>query len=391
MSGRPFRIALALKPAGGRPRREFFLGAHAFAHTRPDWEIVRAAGTSLLDWEQALASRPDGILGALVPGRGPTSRRAVGRARVVILNNSLRRHPFVRVVADSFEAGRRAAAHLLERNLLHFGFVGGRQELFSEQRLAGFREALAAAGFRAAAETFDWPEAGRAEDGLRRWLNRLPRPCGLLCADDTTALRVVRALLALGVAVPDEVAVLGVSDDEMVCVESPVTLSSVVQNFQAVGWHAAEQLDRLLRGGAEPAAPVLVPPGEVAVRNSTRTRGERDPLARRALALIHAGGPDPLTTPLVLGRLGRVSRRLLELRIKAETGRSPHQEILHARILHARRLLRGSRLPMAEIAQVCGFYDQAQFSRHFRKACGCTPSHYRRVADQLTSAERSAG
>ena len=377
MEPKKFRIALALQSDAISSTRHFFLGAHQFAHTQPDWQIVREDNTTMLNWEQAIQSQPDGILGVLFgeqqrsiePGKA-------GDVQVVILNQTNTDHPFHKVVSNNTEIGRRAAMHLIELHLENFAFIGFGDSVFSQQRQIGFLEGLQKAGCThpVPARTID---LCGTPDGFDQWLKNLPKPCGIFCANDHVGAEVIDACQQAGIAVPGEIAVLGASNDELICAAAPITLSSIRQNFEIVGYRAAAFLDRLLRGLPTPREPVLVPSGELIVRESTRTFAVGDPLVRRALAIIHDEPVEPLKIQALLTRLGNVSQRLLEIRFKETLGRSPYQEILHARVNFAKRWLRSTHESLEEIAYKTGFSDPARFSRHFRKICGVTPSQYR--------------
>ncbi len=370
------RVALALDLATPAAGRWFCIGAHNFAHEHLDWEIQRAGNTSILTWDQALTCEADGILGILEPWHLVT-REQVRRAQVVILNNAARHHDFHTVTSDDIEAGRRAARHLLDRRIQHFAYVGTRGIHFSEQRRRGFEQVLREAGYTRTLSQSDDQTANDHPAEFARWLQRLPRPCGVMCANDGIALTTVNAALEAGLNVPEDVAVVGVSNDELACVESVVTLTSVQEDFVEVGYRAAAHLDALLRGRPVAERRELVQPGEVIERESTRVFGVADPLVHRALLLISHTEARAMTVDKLLGELGNVSRRLLELRFRKALGRSPYQEILHTRIAHARRLLRNTRLSVGEVAYETGFYDPAQFCRHFKRIAGHTPSDYR--------------
>lgn len=375
---RKFRVALALHHDAVPASQRFFLGAHHFARQRPDWQVVWKNGTSRLSWAEALSARPDGIVGILNPDVEQTLLTRP-HPPVVILNNQETSLP--RVVADGREAARRATQHLLNLHLQHFAFVGHGVFYYSQARKAGFLDVLKSVGRDRDAALTEWGWERGFAARFRRWLLALPRPCGLLCADDLIGLRTVNACLKADLRVPDELAIMGIGDIETLCLESPVTLSSVEQHFKTVGYRGAAYLDDVMRGRRPPPQPVLVPPGEIIVRDSTRTFGIGDPLVRRAMNVIHAEHFEPLTVQSLLRQLGDVSQRLLNLRFRKSVGSSPHQEILHSRVMRAQRLLRSTRMPQQQIALTCGFYDAAQFSRHFHRISGKTPSQYRKDAE----------
>lgn len=370
---RRFRVALALRDDFTPGCDAFFLGIHQYARTNPSWQIVWHHETSQLTWAEAVNAKPDGILGVLPPGHGIHSTEEVP-ARVVILNNIP--SPFQHVVTDGLGAGRRAASHFLEHRMEHFAYVGPLDAFFSLQRLEGFREQL---GDLAPDPFPTYHAAGRLarRRTFRKWLKALPRPCGILCATDLYAMYSVSVCLAEGLAVPDDFAVLGISNSERLCYESPVVLSSVEQHLDQVGYRAAIHLDHLLRGGMPQDKPILIPAGEVIARDSTRNFGGRNPLVQRAFKIIHRDHGSPLNMSGLLQELGNVSQRLLSIHFQKALGRSPYQEILRSRILRSQRLLRTTRLSVEEIAAESGFYDCAQFCRHFRKFTNRTPTRYR--------------
>jgi LacI family transcriptional regulator len=353
-----------------------FLGAHRFAQTRADWKLVWTAGTTRLRWWQALETEPDGILAVVQAEFQETFLSQLGRRKLVVLNTMRGALPMV--ISDGRAAARRGAGYLLDRRLRNFAYVGWRGMYFAELRREGLVEALRAAGREEEVPSIDFETPLYVPPGLDEWLRALPLPCGVVCANDQIALQIILRGLALGLEIPGDLAVLGISNDEMTCAESPVSISSVEQHFEEVGYRAAQLMDGLLRGERAPRQPVLVPPGEVVERGSTRVLGVDDPLVRAALTIINEPHADPLTMPQLMSRLGQVSQRLLELRFQEVLGRSPYQEILQTRVRHAKRLLRSTRFSLEEIAVQAGFGDPSVFSRHFRKMTGQTASQYRR-------------
>jgi len=385
------RVALVLKEAKGASGRDFLMGAFSYANTRPDWQILRGLRGSILTWNAALKLQPDGILGVLID-ECLSAKDFPRGTKVVILNAYRWKHPFHRVVSDSAEAGRRAASHLLERHYRHFAYVGAEWADFSVQRRQGFEEALKKAGFPMPVPQMHDSELRQNPAAFRRWLSELPSPCGILCAQDDIGIRVIKQCQRIGLKVPEDVAVASVSNEELACIQLPVPLSSVAQNFQEVGYRAAAHLDALFSRQKGIAKTELVPPQEIVARDSTRTVGVTDPLVRRALSVIQDYYQEPLSVDELLGRLGKVSRRQLELKFNEVVGHGPHEEMVRCRVLHAQRLLRSTRLSMEEIAHRSGFYDSAHFCRHFKKRSGCTPTAYRKKCLQkLMLAPRSAG
>ena len=207
----------------------------------------------------------------------------------------------------------------------------------------------------------------------------LSRVVASLGWNDETGHKAVAAAVDGGLAVPEELAVLGVQNDELVCEAVRPGLSSVALPLVEVGYRASELLDRLMRGEAAPVEPIRLPPIEVIERGSTRMAAVSDPTVARALALIQREATEGLTVEGLCDALElTMSRRTLERRFHEELGRSPHEQIRRTQIQRARELLGSSDLPLIEIAARCGFSSQPFFSNTFLKYAGERPGAYRR-------------
>ena len=292
------------------------------------------------------------------------------------------RFPLVHV--DNGAIGRMAAEHLRERGLRQFGFFGIRGESWSEQRYAGFSAAVAGAQRdvpvyqlpRDASGKRSWE---RAENKLARWIAALPKPIGVLVCSDQRGAQFLEACRRAGVSVPDEVAVIGVDNDEPLCEVCLPPLSSIEAGHTSVGYQAAALLDSLLQGQASPRKPLLVEPRGVIARPSTEVLAVGDPVVATALRLIR----DQAHTGLKIDALARqvgTSRSVLQRRFRALLHRSIHQEILAARIKRARDLLVRTDLPLIQVAERAGFKHQEYMGAVFRARVGKTPAQLRAAA-----------
>jgi len=302
-----------------------------------------------------------------------------GEPRVTIADRAeIYRMPAV--VPDNVAAGAMAAEHFLDRGLRRFAFAGPLHIPSCGRRYRGFADRLEAAG--ATVERVPYandPEASTRSPMPVEWLLDLPRPCGLLGWNDETGHKAVAAAQDAGLAVPDDLAVLGVQNDELVCESVSPGLSSVALPLIDIGYQAAELLDRLMQGEEPPEAPIRLPPIEVVERGSTRLDAVDDPTVARALSLIQREAARGLTVDALCEALDlTMSRRTLERRFLEELGRSPHEEIRRTQVQRARDLLSRSELPLVEIAERCGFSSQPFFSNTFLKHTGQRPGAYRR-------------
>ena len=287
------------------------------------------------------------------------------------------------VIPDHARIGVKVAEHLLDRGLVSFGsFMDGHPELVSAGWMHGaFEKAVRAAG--GAVQRFihgkrsakDWTPLRQIED-LCDWLNTLPRPVGVLATDDNHAWRLIEAAKRAGLRVPDDVAVVGVSNDEWFCPFSDPPISSATLNQEAVGYEAARVLHRMLTTGKKETGMTLVEPGEVIARASSEVFAVPDPLIARALRFIWTEPEQDYKVATLLRHL-HVSRSVLYRRFEAADRASPAAELRLARLARAKKLLQQSAETMTEIAAACGFEHVSQLSREIRRATGQSPSEFR--------------
>jgi LacI family transcriptional regulator len=178
------------------------------------------------------------------------------------------------------------------------------------------------------------------------------------------------------VSVPDEVAVIGVDNDEPLCEVCLPPLSSIEAGHTSVGYQAATLLDSLLQGQALPKKPQLVEPREIIARPSTDVLAVGDPMVAAALRLIREQAHTGLKVDALARQVG-ASRSVLQRRFRALLKRSVHQEILGTRIKRARDLLVATDLPLLQVAERAGFKHQEYMGAVFRARVGKTPAQVR--------------
>ena len=323
--------------------------------------------------------RVDGVISRVPRDRLPSAWRK-GGVPLVSLRWEEGNGPSPGIHADEAAIAKAAADHLLDQGFCQLAFCGVRTR-WSRLREEAFAAHASARG--ATVHVFDSPQASRVgmcvDDvpAIARWIESLPRPVGIMAAYDVRALEVLDAVRSLGLSCPDDVAVIGVDDDEVLCSLAAPNLTSVNQNLECIGYEAARLLTARMNG--EPVTPesVFVPPLGVTVRRSTDILSIDDPDVRLALRLIRSKACDGLTTEQVAG-VTSLSRRSLERQFTRALGRSLHDEIIRTKLLTARRLLADTDLKLAAIAARCGFAHAAQLCNVFKKTFGLTPTEHRR-------------
>jgi LacI family transcriptional regulator len=369
------RIALALQETVAL-RFSILQGVQDYARTRTDWDLVRTGGSLVLTWQDALAARPDGIIGFVGEQIIPALRAT--DIPIVCVNSIHNLREFVRVRSDAHAVGALAAKYYLDLGYKEFAFCTDvPYHFYSQSRWKGFRATLQDAGYMARQIRLS-ERRDEADDTEYTVFSSLPEGTALYCVTDACARRVLNYTEEAGIAVPRQLAVLGTDNDPFFCEGGRTLLSSIDVNHRKTGVEAAATLDRILDGAAEPEDAVLIPPARVVKRASTDPAGATThPLVAKALNTITARAHDPDFNTEELARMCGVSSRTIGRLFEQQGLRSPYQVLLNARVGNAQRLLQESQLTADEIAFRCGFTDYSSFYRVFKNQVGTSPSAFR--------------
>jgi LacI family transcriptional regulator len=219
-----------------------------------------------------------------------------------------------------------------------------------------------------------------------KWLEQLPKPVGIMACNDIRGQQVVNACRHLGLLVPDEVAVTGVDNDEVLCELSDPPLTSVAPNTGRIGYEAAALLELMMKGGERPKVPIAIPPLGIVTRRSTDVLAIPDRPIAAALRLIREHACDGIRVPDLL-KVAALSRSVFERRFVQAVGRSPKAEILRVQLARARQLLTETDVPLPQVAERCGFKHPEHFSTIFREKTGTPPGQFRATIQQGSRAE----
>lgn len=287
------------------------------------------------------------------------------------------------VETDDRAIAAAGARHLLERNFRQLAFCGDDRFNWSRWRCEHFLRMAAEAG--AACSVYgpsararrDWDAM---EDEIAQWLLSLPRPVGVMACYDIRGRHVLDACRRVGLAVPDQVAVVGVDNDEFLCDLTDPPLSSIAPDTRRTGYEAAALLDRLMSGRErQRGQAIFVEPLGVVSRRSTDVLALGDADVSAAVRFIREHACDGIAVKDLLDEVP-LSRRVLEGRFRKLLGRTPHDEIARVRLERVRRLLRETRLPLADIARRSGFRNAEYLATAFRREFGTSPNSYRKSA-----------
>lgn len=278
------------------------------------------------------------------------------------------------VETDDASIAALAADHLRERGFKQFGYCGDPRFEWSRRRRDAFQQLIAQAGF----PCFDYSVSPSAEEmgRLTTWLKKLPKPIGIFACYDVRGQQVLDACRDLGLAVPEQVAVLGVDNDELLCELAFPPLSSITPNARRAGYEAAALLDRMMRGERLPPDETRIPPLGISRRQSTDVLAVDDPHIAQALRFIREHACDPIDVSDVL-RAVPLSRRILEQRFVQLINHTPHAEILAVRLNRAKQLIAETKLSLGEIAIRAGFEHPEYLSVVFKREEGVSPREFR--------------
>ena len=294
-------------------------------------------------------------------------------------------HPLAKYTCtrfNSYACGKLAAEYYLNRHYSQFAFVGEPHDLYwSKERELGFRETIEKAGKNchiydhlSEAEKQDWAVE---QPRLQAWLKALPKPIALFAAMDGRGRQVLDACIGTNITVPDQLAVLGVDNDELICDATFPTMSSVLTIGQQSGYLIAEHLDRLMRGDRLKKKIFTSTPTHIVTRHSTDVAVIPDRQIALALQFIwNAAGHQPIHVPDVVKKIGS-SRRFAEIHFKTVVGRTILEEIQRVRLERVCSMLSDTTLSINEITTLCDFASECYLAQLFKKHFGRTMSDYR--------------
>jgi LacI family transcriptional regulator len=289
------------------------------------------------------------------------------------------RYPLVHT--DNTAIGRMAAEHFHQRGFISYGFFGLKDEYWSVERQESFTARVEEMGHTCASLAWSnrYERRSTLPDRMKLigdWLRTLRLPAAIFVSDDPRALILRDAAMNAGFVTGRDIAILGVGDDRAFCEMPTPSLSSVDADHKRVGYEAAALLDAMMRGKAAPDSPVLVPPRDVVVRESTDFLAVPDEALQRALSFIRRHAVDGIGVDDV-ARACHMSRSVVQRRFREHLGQTIHDFILQEKTRHAIRLIRETNDSIENIARTAGFEYVQSLNKALRRLYGRSASDYR--------------
>ncbi len=311
--------------------------------------------------------------------------RKLAEMRIPVVNVSgiqLPEKRFLCVTGDLEAASIAALKYFTDRGFKHFAYFSllGLSYVATQQK--AFLGAVREAGHECAVYSVK-PDHGAEPDwnlnlaDLGDWLKRMPKPLAVLAWNASSSREIIYACQVAGLLVPEEVAVLSGSDDDVLCEYIHPPISGIMVAAEQCGYQAAQLLDRLLHRKSFQAKSILVPPLGIITRQSTDTLAIHDVAMIKALNFIRTNASQRISVPDITRQAG-VCRRVLEHRFKQTIGRSPANEIRRVHIERAKQLLVETDLPIPDVAESAGFGTPEYLAYAFKREMGTTPLSYRK-------------
>jgi LacI family transcriptional regulator len=355
-------------------------GATQYVRENARWSVYLEQ-RSLMDPAPPWVRNWDGIITRFASQLGePVPRTDVP---TVDLDDFSRNSVLPTVQSDHEAIGAMAAEHFLERGFQHYAYFGYSEYDWSRRRRDGF-----AAAVRSDACSFNeyqlaqhvprgHPSWDQEIDGVSHWIADLPKPIGMMACNDFFGVQAIDACRRANVAVPEEVAVIGVDNEILACELAVPPLSSVIPDCHRIGYEAAELLDRLMNGESQSKPRRDVPPLGIATRLSTDITAITDPVVAEAMRFIRMHACDGIHVEDVIDRVA-VSRSALQRRFRRMLGRTMHDIIAGVRLQRVKELLIETDLRLPEVADRAGFVHVEYLSAAFRQATGLSPGVFRK-------------
>lgn len=302
---------------------------------------------------------------------------------VVLQNYKKRSHLFSNLTGDYKGTGAMAANFFIKRRFHNFAFYGNKGVVWSGERAEGFRNEVEKWGgnyFCFETENLSGEQWSTSHIQLDEWLLSLPKPVGLFACDDSFALQISEICKINNIRIPEDISLLGVDNDELLCNLSDPPISSIVLDVEKGGYETGRLVDRLMKKERIEPFDIIIHPSRFELRKSTEKYNIGNEYISEVVEYIEANFTSDINID-GLTHLVPLSRRNLEIRFKEEMGTSIYQFILLCRIEYFAYLLLTTNRSLYDLALESGFNDCKNISRIFKRVKGFTPMEYRQKFD----------
>ncbi|MBN1300515.1 MAG: DNA-binding transcriptional regulator [Melioribacteraceae bacterium] len=286
------------------------------------------------------------------------------------------------IKTDSYAIAKMASEHLLEKGLKNFAFFGSDRYEWSNERKFFFLNFINDAGFNASVylppkkvKKNDWEKEQRH---VSEWVKDLPKPVGIFACNDDRGQHILEVCKLLNLRVPEDVSVIGVDNDPMICEIGDPPLTSIALNVESAGYEAAKLMDEMIKNKKISGEHILVSPSHVIQRQSSDVLAVNDPKVSQAISYIKKNAKNKILVKDVVEHTN-VSRRTLERKFKQSIRRSIYGEIRRVRIEMISQMLVETDLSISQISSYFNFTDVEHISRYFKIEKGIGLREFRKL------------
>jgi len=286
------------------------------------------------------------------------------------------------IKTDSYAIAKMASEHLLERGLKNFAFCGFDNYDWSKERKLYFTRFISEAGYKThiylspkKIKKNDWQNEMQP---VTKWVESLPKPVGLFACNDDRGQHILEVCKLINIKVPEDVAVISVDNDPMICDIGDPPLTSIALNVESAGYEAAKLLDQLINKKKVVRKQIMVTPSHIVQRQSTEILAVNDDEVAMAIRYIKNNAKNKILVKNVV-ETTNLSRRTLERRFRKTIHRSIYNEIQQVRIELISKLLIETNLPVSQITSLFNFTDVEHISRYFKKGKGIGLREFRKI------------
>lgn len=372
------RIALLISTTGAS-ERNVLKGIGEYARGMRDW-MCQFQQPTVENIQRVSAYGPDGVIAAVWDSRWVAPLRSLS-VPVVNVSDVLRKQPFPSIQHDSRAIAKMAVRYFVDRGFESLGFVGLRGPHFSDTRGKAFTSEARRLKRRCTSvqiiDSSDDPTHGwrQQDEVLKRWLTSLERPTGILASNDGRAVQLIEAAKEIGLRIPEDIAILGIDNDDLLCGLCRPPLSSIQLSSEKIGFEAARMLDALMAGHTPVRVQRFAPVG-IITRQSSDVLAISDPDLSCAIKYIRDNAHRPIRADEVSDQVA-IARRSLERRFIAQLGHTILDEIHAAHTDLAKQLLANTDMSIPDVAERSGFASMRHLPLIFKRLTQLTPSQYR--------------
>ncbi len=377
------KVALLVETARGYGR-QLLRGIVNYSKAHGPWSFHITPGDLMQRLPSLKKWRPDGIIARVETISLAKEIAQSGIPTIALeppqelIDSILKKSIVSQVNPSALKIIELAVEHLRGKGIREFGFCGYSDITWSQLREDAFTKSLKGSSFH----IYQQPKQKqnrlweKEQNILEKWLKKLPKPIGIIACNDIRAHEILQACRLSGLDVPNEIALVGVDNDDLICELCNPPLTSVDMNGQWAGFEAAKLLDKMIRGKIHKPRKLIIDPLGLVERQSTNMLAIEDREVANALKFIYENFHQPFQVSDLL-QVVPLCRRTLEMRFKKAIGRSIYDEIQRTRIVNAKRLLLETDWQVTRIAAASGFGSPNHMNSVFVKKIDMTPTQYR--------------